>query len=352
MKRILVAVILLLLMLFLMPLLALPADTASGANPNAAVSPAPTATLPADVSADSSAVSSQLPAKSAGPSLDAQTSVRLLINGTVRTVPMDEYLFHVVAAEMPASFELEALKAQAIAARTYALYKIQNGPSPNHPNADLCTNSNCCSAYITEAKMKQAWGASLEEYRAKVLQAVSETDGQAILYNGQPINAVFHSSSSGTTEKAELVWGAAAPYLSSVFSPENGETVPNYESTVKVPVAQFRSAILQTYPDADLSGSPSQWFGRADRSHAGRVLRIFIGGVPVAGSSLRSLFGLRSTAFSVSVESSNVVFQVTGYGHGVGMSQYGANVYALRGWNCYEILTWYYQGTVIGSWKR
>lgn len=357
MKRILAAVVLLLLLLFLLPVLLLPAESPSGTNSNAApgASPAPTATLPADVPSPggvSPSPTSQVLAASTGPALDAATQVRLLTDGGVRTVSMDEYLFHVVAAEMPASFALEALKAQAIAARTYALYKIQNGPSPNHPNADLCTNSSCCSAYITERKMEQAWGSHQEEYRAKILRAVSETDGQAILYNRQPINAVFHSSSSGATEEAALVWGADAPYLSSVTSPETSETVPNYESTVEVPAAQFRAVILGAYPSADLSGPAGQWLGTPDKSPAGRVLQVPIGGVSVSGSDLRSLFGLRSTAFSLSVSGDTVVFHVTGYGHGVGMSQYGANTYAQKGWNCYEILTWYYQGTVIGTWKR
>lgn len=333
MKRILAAVGLLLLLLFLLPALLLPADSPKTSAP----AEAPTATLPG---------------VSAGPSLDGETKVRLLSNGTVQTVSMDEYLFHVVAAEMPASFELEALKAQAIAARTYALYKIQNGPSANHPGADLCTNSGCCSAYITEEKMEQAWGSRQVEYQAKIRQAVSATDGQAILYEGQPINAVFHSSSDGATEDVQLVWGAAVPYLSSVTSPETGETVPNYNSTVELSTEEFRTILLGAYPGADLSGPAAQWFGKPEKSPSGRVLRLSIGGVSISGSTLRSLFGLRSTAFSVSVSGNTVRFSVTGYGHGVGMSQYGAETYAKKGWNCYEILTWYYQGTVIGTWKR
>ncbi len=337
MRRILAAAFLLLLLLFLLPLLFLPSD--SKASSETSPSALPTATLPSDVSPSPTSVSH---------SSDANIQFRLLTDDGICTISMDKYLFQVVAAEMPASFELEALKAQTIAARTYALYKIQNGPSQNHPEADLCTDSSCCSAYITEENARINWGNKQDEYAEKIRRAVSETDGQAILYNGAPIDAVFHSSSSGATESAALVWGADVPYLSSVSSPENESTVPNYESRVEVPEETFRTTFLKEYPNADLSGSPEQWFGVPSRSDAGKVLSLSIGGVSVTGRSIRSLFNLRSTAFSISFEGDTIVFSVTGYGHGVGMSQYGANVYAASGWDCQKILTWYYQGTTIG----
>jgi stage II sporulation protein D len=332
-KRMFAAVFLLLLLLFLLPLLLL----SSGSN-----GAAPTATLPADAAP---------PPTLAGAFSDAATQLRVLTDDGVSVVSMDKYLFRVVAAEMPASFQPEALKAQAIAARTYALYKMRNGPSKRHPEADLCTDSSCCSAFVTEETAQKNWGSKSDEYTKKIQQAISETDGQAILYEGEPINAVFHSSSSGATESAALVWGASVPYLSSVASPENGDTVPNYQSTVELSAESFRSAVLNEYPQADFSGTPEQWIGTPSCSGAGKVLSVPVGGVTVTGRSLRSLFGLRSTAFSVSVKENTVVFSVTGYGHGVGMSQYGANEYAARGWSCRKILTWYYHGTVIGAWK-
>lgn len=339
-RRFFAAAFLLLLLLFLLPLLFLSSDPNS-ASDGAKQSDAPTATLPADASPSPTL---------AAHSDDASTQFRLLTDEGVCTISMDKYLFRVVAAEMPASFQLEALKAQTIAARTYALYKIQNGPSKNHPEADLCTDSSCCSAYITEAEAQKNWGDKQAEYMKKIQQAVSETDGQAILYEGKPINAVFHSSSSGATESAALVWGANVPYLSSVTSPENGDTVPNYQSVVEISAESFRSTILKEYPDAKLSGSPDQWFGTSKRSGASKVLNISVGGITVTGRALRSLFGLRSTAFSIAAKGNTVVFSVTGYGHGVGMSQYGANAYAASGWNCQKILTWYYHDTVIGPW--
>ena len=342
MKRILIAAILLLLLLFLLPLLFLPADVLSPA-PDAS----PAATLPPD---GESSPSAHQPTASAAPSIDTTRQLRLLTDSGVSTVPMDQYLFCVVAAEMPASFHPEALKAQTIAARTYALYKMQHGPSQNHPDADLCTDYSCCSAYSTEAEARARWGDKQEEYAARIRSAVAETDGQAVLYDGAPINAVFHSSSSGATERAALVWGADVPYLTSVASPESGDMVPNYESTVERSAEAFRTAFLAAYPSAALSGPPGTWFGTPERSDAGKVLRVAVGGISVSGQAIRTLFGLRSTSFSIQVRDDNViVFSVTGYGHGVGMSQYGANAYAAAGWDCQKILTWYYQGTTVGT---
>ena len=146
-----------------------------------------------------------------------------------------------------------------------------------------------------------------------------------------------------------MVWGADVPYLSSVSSPENESTVPNYESRVEVPEETFRTTFLKEYPNADLSGSPEQWFGVPSRSDAGKVLSLSIGGVSVTGRSIRSLFNLRSTAFSISFEGDTIVFSVTGYGHGVGMSQYGAQAMALEKKSYKEILHHYYQNVEIES---
>ena len=348
MKRILIAAVFLLLLLFLLPLLFLPAGI-----PAQTSEPSPAATLPAGPEADpqdTQPAPEASPAASVSvPSIDAGRTLRLLTDSGISTVSMDKYLFGVVAAEMPAAFHPEALKAQTIAARTYALYKMRHGPSKNHPDADLCTNYTCCSAYSTEAEARTRWGDKQDEYAEKLRRAVSETDGQAILYDGTPINAVFHSSSSGATERAALVWGAEVPYLTSVASPESGDTVPNYNSTAEFSAEAFRTAFLAAYPSADLSGAPGTWFVAPERSDAGKVLRISVGGVSVSGQAVRTLFGLRSTAFSIDVRDDNViVFSVTGYGHGVGMSQYGANAYAAAGWDCQKILTWYYQGTTVG----
>ena len=274
-------------------------------------------------------------------SADAAVQVRIRLEDEVVTLTMEDYLWRVVAAEMPASFAPEALKAQAVAARTYTFYKMAH-PSANHPDADVCADINCCKAYIAPEEAAVNWGTSAAAYAQKIRDAVSATDGLAVLYEDEPIQAVFHSSSAGKTKDAVAVWGNAVPYLVGVDSPE-GEEVPNYVTTVTVPVAQFRETFLAAYPAADLSGAPESWFGSASEDGASRT----VGSVAVDNTRLRALFSLRSATFTIAADEAAVTFTVTGYGHGVGMSQYGANALAKEGKTCEEILTWYYTGTTV-----
>ena len=190
-----------------------------------------------------------------------------------------------------------------------------------HPDADVCTDITCCQAYIDPAEAAANWGDSAQTYTEKIAQAVSSTDGQAILYDGAPIDAVFFSSAAGRTLSSVEVWGGSVPYLESVESPE-GEEVPNYRTTVEVPAEEFRTTFLAQYPQADLSGEASEWFGETVPTSSGGVETMSVGGVTVKGTALRTLFGLRSASFTVEAEGDQVVFSVTGYGHGVGMSQY------------------------------
>ena len=157
---------------------------------------------------------------------------------------------------------------------------------------------------------------------------------------------MFFSSAAGKTVDAVEVWGNAVPYLSSVESPE-GEEVPGYHSTVTVPLAEFKETFSAAHPEADFSGEPSGWFQNAAPNSAGGVETVEVGGVKVSGGALRTLFSLRSTSFTVSAGADGVTFSVTGYGHGVGMSQYGANALAKQGKTWQEILKWYYTGITI-----
>lgn len=167
---------------------------------------------------------------------------------------MEEYLWGVVAAEMPASFEEEALKAQACAARTYTV-TLQEASSPRHPDAQICDDSGCCQAYLDRAEAEARWGANAELYSGKIQRAVEETDGLGVLYNGAPIQAVFFSSAAGRTVGAVEAWGNSVDYLVGVESPE-GEEVPNYHSQVVLTAEEVRTAALAQYPGADLSGDP------------------------------------------------------------------------------------------------
>ena len=275
---------------------------------------------------------------------DSSQTLRVLgRDGQVAEMTMADYLWCVVAAEMPAAFEPEALRAQAVCARTYSLWKLQ-AKSHEADGADICADSSCCQAFLSREDAAQRWGeGSASAYTAKIASAVADTDGQVLTYDGGPIQAVFFSSASGATEDASAVWGKALPYLVSVDSPE-GDEVPNYHSTVTVPLDEFKSKLLAQYPQADLSGEPAGWFANLVPNSAGGVETVDIGGVTVGGGSLRTLFGLRSTSFTVSASADGVTFSVTGYGHGVGMSQYGANALAKEGKTYDEILKWYYTG--------
>ena len=157
-------------------------------------------------------------------------------DGQITQMDLNQYLWGVVAAEMPASFHEEALKAQAVAARTYALHR---GKTNNHPDADLCTDYRCCQAWIAKDQAQSNWGDKAIEYTNKITAAVADTANQVILYDGQLIDAVFHSSSASATQDAVEVWGNSVPYLQSVTSPE-GDGVPDYESQVTFSSQEFK----------------------------------------------------------------------------------------------------------------
>ncbi len=279
--------------------------------------------------------------------IDAGSMLNVLVGGQLRQMDMETYLAGVLRAEMPASFQLEALKAQAVAARTYMLYKRANGGSPNHPEADACGDINCCQAFQTYEEAAPGWGQDAQTFEEKIRQAVAETDGECVLYQGQPVLAVFHSSSAGVTQDASAVWSGSMPYLQSVQTPESSETVPNYHSTASFSAAELKGILQDALPEANLTGRASNWFTNIQQQPSGIVTSLAVGGVTVSGARLRSILDLRSACFTISFDGDTVTFSVTGYGHGVGMSQYGANVLAAGGMNYRDILAWYYTGTTV-----
>ena len=279
---------------------------------------------------------------------DKGRTVRLQTKeGDIVELTMAEYLWGVAAAEMPASFEEEALKAQVCAARTYTVARQDSG-SQKHPGADICSDSTCCQAYIERSAAEARWGLNAGEYGGKLDRAVAQTDGLGVLYAGQPIQALFFSSAAGKTVDAAEVWGSSVAYLKSVDSPE-GDEVPNYRTQAVYSAEEVRALTLDAYPGADLSGDPSGWFGTASRNQGGGVASIPLGGVTLTGGQARTLFSLRSASFTVAWDGAQFVFDVTGYGHGVGMSQYGANAMAKDGSSFEDILTWYYSGAQVGA---
>ena len=267
----------------------------------------------------------------------------LMPDGSVAVMDMQEYLRGVVAAEMPADFHPEALKAQAVAARSYALYCASFS---KHGEAQVCTDYACCQAWQSEERRKEKWRESFDANDAKISAAVGSTNGEYLAAGGRPAFAAFHSSSAGATENSADVW-SAVPYLVSVPSPETEEDVPNYVSTVRCSPIDFRDTVLSAHPEADFSGPEEAWVGELRRDGSGRVASALLGGAEVGGKELRQLFSLRSTAFALDYASGSFVFTVTGFGHGVGMSQYGADKMARLGADYREILAHYYPGTLL-----
>ena len=280
---------------------------------------------------------------------DRDVTLTIQDGDTTEQMTLERYLTGVVRGEMPASFEMEALRAQAAAERSYVYYQLAAGRKDAHPDADFCTDHTCCSAYLSETAAREKWGGDFAPWNTRVEQAVSDTDGQVVLYNGRPILAVFHSSSAGRTAAAGDVWSGDLPYLVSVDSPEGEETVPNYYSTVTFTAAEAKEKLLAAHPELKLSGTPNRWFGAAAENGSGRVETVSVGGTDIEGTELRRIFGLRSACFTVAADSESVTFRVTGYGHGVGMSQYGANQLAREGKTWQEILEWYYTGATVGN---
>ena len=335
-RKILVSFLLLLFALCVPLLFARPAE----AQPEAA-EPSPTS--------DSGTAAATPPPSAV--TVDSDEALRFVarINGENYDCSMADYLPGVLAGEMPASFAEEALKAQAIAARTYIIH-CMGQENPNHPDADVCDDASCCKAFLEVTDLQERWGENFTVYWEKMCRAVAETDGQYMTYEGEPILAAFHSSSAGRTEASANIW-SELPYLVSVESPETADDVPDYVTTVEVSADDFKATVLETAPTADLSGTPDLWLGESVLEDSGRVASVCIGGAPIAGTDLRTLFGLRSAAFTLEYTGEHFLFTVTGYGHGVGMRQNGANVMALDGATCQEILAHYYPGTTIENQK-
>lgn len=254
---------------------------------------------------------------------------------------LEEYITGVVAAEMPASFQFEALKAQAIAARTYALKHLGD-------NYSTIDSNKIGQAFITVDDMKNNWGNNFESNYKKIRAAVYSTRGLVLKYNGEPIEAVFHSTSSGITENAENVWGRELPYIKSVESAVD-KNAPNFKTTVSFEKNEFENRIKSSINGASKLDNIFYNFNITSRSSAGYVLKVDLGGLSVKGSEIRTCLGLRSTDFEISRSENKIIFTTKGYGHGAGMSQYGAEFMAREGSSFEDILKHYYSGIEITS---
>lgn len=237
---------------------------------------------------------------------------------------LEDYVVGVVAGEMPVNFPHEALKAQAVAARTYAVRQLQSNPNMKY--------EDIAQAYVSVDKMKEMWGNNFDEYYAKIKNNVYQTAGEILEYNNEPILAAFCSTTNGYTEECQNVWTQDLPYLKSVKS-EGDELSPYYSDSVTVTKKQFGS----------IFGSTD--FAVTEKTNAGYVKSVNIGGNVYSGDRIRQIMGLRSTCFDIINEGENITFSTKGYGHGVGMSQYGACFMANKGADYKTILAHYYTGT-------
>lgn len=265
--------------------------------------------------------------------------------GEVEEVKMDEYLYGVVSAEMPANYEMEALKTQAVVARTYTAYKIVH--AGKHPEADICDDSTCCQAWISKDKRFERWNETEREANwNKIVEAVNSTAGKIITYNGEPINAFFHSNSGGSTEVVSNVWGGTDyPYLQSVQT-SGEEGYSQYASTVTLTKEELVEKLRVNHPEIQIDYGIENSIQIKEYTDSGRVKNIQFGNVILSGVEARTTFGLRSAKFSVIVDE-NITFNVTGYGHGVGLSQTGADAMAKQGSNFEQIINHYYTGIKI-----
>lgn len=270
-------------------------------------------------------------------------------SGQVYTLDMSDYVTGAVLAEMPASYHEEALKAQAVAARTYAVRQREKqklNPDKLLMGADISNDSTKFQAYFTPEQAKAFYGESYEEYYNIVSAAVAATDGEVLMYGGEPIVAAFHSTSSGVTESAEVIWGNPIEYLVPVESAED-EGSPVYYDEKNFTEYELSACIKEAYPDADFSGDAEKWLIIRERSESGTVIELSAGGEILSGTSFRQLFSLRSANFTVEYEDGVFTVVTKGNGHGVGMSQYGANAMANNGADYKEILLHYYTGAEI-----
>lgn len=297
---------------------------------------------PASSAVSSPAASAQPP--SAVPSADAETFlVEDQATGQVLELSRQEYVLGAVAAEMPVSWPDEALKAQAVAAHSYALYCRDHSAAENGAwlTADPARRQGC----LTEPVLRSYWGTAYEANYARLSALVDAVSDDILYYDGAPACTSYFAISNGQTEASENVWGSALPYLTPVDS-STDRFADNYEFTLTLSAGQVQQALSALGLTADLA-APERWFGTAELTPSGYIRSMPVCGQNISGTALRQALSLRSTCFTVTYQSGNFSFTTRGYGHGVGMSQWGAKAMAEQGSDYTTILAHYYPGTSL-----
>lgn len=256
--------------------------------------------------------------------------------GNIDTIPLEEYVVGVVAGEMPVSFELEALKAQSVASRSYVLRRVGYNKDKEYDVVDTVSNQ----VYLDEMELKNKWQDRCVEYISKVRQAVNETSMEYLEYDGEVIDAMFFSTSNGYTEDAAVVFSSDLPYLKSVESSFDEEVATAFSFTTTISLQEFYERLGLSY-DKNLNVEV------LEKSASNRIVRLKINGQEFLGRDVYNKLGLRSCDFEFVLVGSNVEIKTKGYGHGVGMSQYGAQGMAKNGYSYQEILAHYYTGTTL-----
>ena len=284
----------------------------------------------------SSSIESSQKEESSVNKVDNNIYINLNNKGVITSIELEEYIVGVVAAEMPASFNVEALKAQAIAARTYTVKKASAGKT--------LVNSTLDQVYNTLDEMKSKWGSSFSTYYNKIKGAVSSTKGLVITYNGKYIDALYSSMTNGKTEQPEYVWAYSYPYLKCVSSSWD-KNVKGFEVVKNLEYATVSKALGQTVTKDTVIEILSYTI-------SGRVDKIKIGDKTYTGVEIRTKLGLRSTDFTIVLNDNNISVTTRGFGHGVGLSQYGANEMAKQGYTYDKILHHYYTGITISKCEK
>lgn len=279
---------------------------------------------------------------------EAPETVKVMASasGEISEMSIREYLIGCVAAEMPASYETEALKAQAVAAYTN-LVRLKKNPDSSLNGADISDSPSTHQGYYSEEALREKYGDRYDDYVGKIGSAVDAVSGEVITYDGQPIVAAYCAVTPGRTEDASVIWSGEIPYLKSAVS--SGDRLsPDCSATVVMTEEQFRSAAARD-GEIKLSDNPSEWISDIVKSEnsTGTVVSVVIGGKTMTGNAARKLLGLRSPSFTVSYSDGSFTFNTEGYGHLVGMSQYGANYMAQTGSSYKTILKHYYKGVKI-----
>lgn len=264
----------------------------------------------------------------------------------------EDYLVGVLGGEMPPTYHPEALKAQAVAARSFILSKVadymQNGASDEHHGAMVCTDYKHCKAWESIEEQRKKWDPRFSDlYEEKIRQSVEQTKGEYMTYGNKVVKAYFYAISSGKTENVEEVWETSLPYLKSVNSYEDISS-DGFNSETSYPKDLFVQKLKNKYSDIEIE-NPSTMVGKTEHTQGGSVATIEIGGKQFKGSEIRDIFQLRSANFEIITQGDKITFKVKGYGHGVGMSQNGANALANKGKDYIDILKHYYTGISISN---